>query len=70
MENREEFLTHGGGEFHYIPCLNDSPIWIEGLHQIAIENLGGWLSQGKALIVAKNEANISRSEALKRGATD
>ena len=70
MENREEFLTHGGGEFHYIPCLNDSPIWIEGLHQIAIDNLGGWLSEGETLIYAKNEANISRSEALKRGATN
>lgn len=23
MENRDIFLEHGGGEYHYIPCLND-----------------------------------------------
>ncbi|MDA0237196.1 MAG: ferrochelatase [Proteobacteria bacterium] len=68
IENREEFLTHGGANFHYIPCLNDSTIWIEGLHQIVVDNLGGWLTQEKNLVEAKNEANVSRSEALKRGA--
>ena len=70
MENREEYLTHGGGEFHYIPCLNDSASWIKGLHQIAVDNLGGWLSKNKTLLEAKNEADLSRSEAINRGATD
>ena len=68
MENREEFLTHGGGEFHYIPCLNDSPDWVDGLHQIVSEHLGSWLNQAKSSVEADRESATSRAEALKRGA--
>ncbi|MDC1311403.1 ferrochelatase [Burkholderiales bacterium] len=68
MENREEFLTHGGGEFHYIPCLNDSPSWVEGLHQIVLDHLGGWLNQEKSPGEADHKAVTSRTEALKYGA--
>lgn len=43
MEGRESFEEHGGGEFHYIPCLNASD---EGMHVIKViaqENLAGWI---------------------------
>ena len=43
MGNRELFLEAGGGEFHYIPCLNDRPDHIDAITRIALENLGGWL---------------------------
>lgn len=42
MEGREAFLHSGGKEFHYIPCLNDSPAWITALAGIAERHLGGW----------------------------
>jgi ferrochelatase len=42
MEVRDEFLTAGGGEYHYIACLNNSPVWISGLAEIADDHLGGW----------------------------
>jgi ferrochelatase len=42
MEGRQEFLTSGGKEFHYIPCLNDDPAWIAGLGAIAQKHLAGW----------------------------
>lgn len=42
MEGREAFLHAGGKEFHYIPCLNDSPAWISALADIAERNLAGW----------------------------
>lgn len=29
MEGRKIFLEHGGKEFHYIPCLNEHPAWVE-----------------------------------------
>jgi protoheme ferro-lyase len=29
------FLEAGGGEFRALPCLNESPRWIEALAQIA-----------------------------------
>ena len=36
------FLQAGGQEFHYIPCLNDSPAWIAALSQVARQHLAGW----------------------------
>ena len=32
---REAYLHAGGGEFRYIPCMNESPEWIAALAQIA-----------------------------------
>lgn len=42
QEAREAFLHAGGKEFHYIPCLNDSPAWITALSAIAQQHLSGW----------------------------
>jgi ferrochelatase len=40
---REMFLEHGGEEFTYIPCLNDSAPHIEFLSQRIKTELGGWI---------------------------
>ena len=45
VEAREAFLHAGGKDFHYIPCLNDSPAWITALTGIAQRHLGGWPTQ-------------------------
>ena len=42
MEAREAFLHAGGQSFHYIPCLNDSPQWIQALTELAERHLQGW----------------------------
>jgi ferrochelatase len=42
LEGRHAFLTSGGKEFHYIPCLNDEPAWITALGNIAEQHLAGW----------------------------
>ncbi|MCJ0762852.1 ferrochelatase [Variovorax terrae] len=42
QEARNAFLTAGGKEFHYIPCLNDSPEWITALCNVAQRQLAGW----------------------------
>ncbi len=42
MEGRAAFLTAGGKEFHYIPCLNDDPAWISALCDITQQHLLGW----------------------------
>ena len=42
MEVRAEFLTAGGKEFHYIPCLNESPDWINALADVALQHMQGW----------------------------
>ena len=59
QEAREAFLHAGGKEFHYIPCLNDSPAWITALSAIAQQHMGGWplqVASDTALAAAKAHA--------------
>jgi ferrochelatase len=42
MEVRQAFLTEGGSEYRYIPCLNDAAEWIDALGAVAERNLAGW----------------------------
>lgn len=42
QEARHAFTAAGGGEFHYIPCLNDQHEWIAALCSIALKHLQGW----------------------------
>ena len=65
MEAREAFLHAGGKAFHYIACLNDSPIAIDALAAVATQHLGGWDTQ-----TAPDVATLahSRAEALALGA--
>jgi len=43
LENKAVFLNAGGGEFHYIPCLNERNDWIHALADIVAANLPGWV---------------------------
>lgn len=43
IAGREQFHAAGGSQFHYIPCLNDNPDWLDALAQIVYENGSGWL---------------------------
>jgi ferrochelatase len=45
IEGRNTFLNAGGKAFHLIPCLNDSPAWIDALAKLAIRHLQGWPTQ-------------------------
>jgi protoporphyrin/coproporphyrin ferrochelatase len=65
MEGRAAFLTAGGKEFHYIPCLNDDPAWITALCEITQQHLAGWPTQSRpdAAVLA-----AARNAALVRGA--
>ena len=40
---RETFLEHGGQNFTYIPCLNDTDVHIELLAGLISRELGGWI---------------------------
>ena len=46
MENKAAFLGAGGRQFHYIPCLNENPDWIEALADLTLRHLGDWLPAG------------------------
>jgi ferrochelatase len=41
---RNAFFARGGEVFHYLPCLNDDPGWIDALAAIIRRHLGGWLT--------------------------
>ena len=43
LEGKNLFLEAGGGEFRYIPCLNDRHEWINALADISARNLHGWI---------------------------
>jgi ferrochelatase len=57
MEGREEFQHAGGGEFHYIPCLNDRDDWMHALTDLVMDNLQGWL-------IAPDAAALEQSKRL------
>ncbi len=67
MEGRHAFLESGGKEFHYIPCLNDDPVWISALCDLAQQHLLGWPT-----LAAPDEQQLqqSRQRALALGAKD
>jgi len=48
LEGKETFLQAGGGEYHYIPCLNDRDDWIHVLTDLVLTNLQGWLVEPDA----------------------
>jgi len=68
IENRVAFLDAGGGEFHYIPCLNEHDAWIRALSEISLENLHGWVNPAWDAASAGQAAEASRQRALGRGA--
>ena len=43
IEGKAVFKDAGGGDYRYLPCLDDDPRWIEALAAIAERNLRGWL---------------------------
>jgi ferrochelatase len=63
IEGRATFLGAGGGDFHYIPCLNERDDWLRALTDIVLRNLLGW--SGSA---APQELEQSRLRALAMGA--
>lgn len=64
IEGKKEFISAGGGELHYIPALNDHPLWYQALGDIAWKQLGGWLDAppGQA------ERSLQAAAARKMGA--
>jgi ferrochelatase len=66
MEVREAFMSEGGEVFHYIPCLNDEPRWIEALAALTQQHLAGWPLQPPVA----SEREASRAAALGLGAPD
>jgi len=63
QEGREDFQHAGGGEYHYIPCLNQRSDWIQALTELVLVNLQGWLHKPE-----KAQLEQSRLRAIAAGA--
>jgi len=63
QEGKEIFQHAGGGEYHYIPCLNDRSDWMHALTDLVLDNLQGWLIEPDAA-----ELEQGRLRALAMGA--
>ena len=66
MEGKEIFTHAGGGEYHYIPALNENEAWIHAMTEIALDNLQGWVTVKWDAEQAKkdNEMTSLRAKAL------
>ena len=66
MEGKEIFSRAGGGEYHYIPALNENEAWIHAMTAIALENLQGWVSSdwNSAQTAKENELTKARAQNL------
>jgi protoporphyrin/coproporphyrin ferrochelatase len=70
MEVRRDFEAAGGQEYHYIPCLNESPSWIVGMAEIAEQHLIGWptMMSPSQREAQRRDAGIGRDRAEQMGA--
>jgi ferrochelatase len=65
MEGKSAFLKAGGKAFHYIPALNNDPVWITALCELTLQHLSGWPTQAGPDAQA---LDASRKAALALGA--
>ncbi|MDO5625888.1 MAG: ferrochelatase [Pseudomonadota bacterium] len=67
MEGLADFKAAGGGEFHYIRCLNDHPAWMAALAELVQTHLQGWSTKGKpdahALAASREQARALGAKA-------
>jgi ferrochelatase len=56
LECKAAFLSSGGKEFHYIPCLNERPDWIAALRDLVSTHLAGWPASAQADTAATERA--------------
>jgi ferrochelatase len=70
MEVKRDFLTAGGKEFHYIPCLNETPEWIGAMAEIVEQHMVGWptLLTSAMREELKRAGELSRAQARLLGA--
>jgi ferrochelatase len=59
MECKAAFLSSGGREFHYIPCVNERPDWMAALRDLSLAHLAGW-----PLSAQTDDAAKARAKAL------
>jgi len=70
MEGQHIFQSNGGGEYHYIPALNENDAWIHAMTTIALENMQGWVSADWDSVSAKKDNELTKLRAQSLGAKE
>ena len=68
LEGKTDFLKAGGGEYHYIAALNDRPVWINALADLALAQMGGWIQPTYDADMEKMDLELQRQRAQTMGA--
>ena len=63
MEGKEIFTHAGGGDYHYIPALNENDDWIHAMTTIALKNLQGWVSEDWDIAQAAKDNELTNTRA-------
>jgi ferrochelatase len=61
IEGRQTFIEAGGGEFRYIPCVNDHPAFVAAMASLVQQHVGGW-----PVLRANPEAAAEGDQALQQ----
>ena len=69
IEGRDTFLSAGGREYRYIPCVNGAPSFIHALADLCVEHMRGW-PVARGAEGRRTELEAARSRALTMGAAD
>ncbi len=64
LEVKAAFLEEGGEQFHYIECINDSPVWLQAMHSLTMTHMSGWPLEP----ASDADRSVSRQAALAIGA--
>ena len=67
MEGKEIFTHAGGGEYNYIPALNENDAWIHAMTEITLENLQGWVSSDWDSAQAAKDNQLTKMRAQSIG---
>ena len=59
LEARHAFIEAGGEKFFYIDCLNDSPVWIDALTDVAAQHLMGWNTKANVDLAELAESKVA-----------
>jgi len=68
IEGKHIFQSNGGGEYNYIPALNENEAWIHAMTAIVLENLQGWVSTDWDVGTAKKDNEMTKLRAQAMGA--
>ena len=66
MEGKTTFLQAGGGDYRYIPALNERGAWISALADLTLSNLVGWLPDAweGSVVARESELRAERAQRL------